>query len=220
MYLLRTYWKQFAAFAALVIISIVMAQLSAEGVVTAMAIAAYSKACEKNVGGNSAVFVVEASLVDTVTVTTGEISALTMTSTNEFQQVQADLDSVVHTQEGAGSQNNMAYTHRVEMRFSKPSTELNTLRNSLADASPCGILAIVQDGNGECWLVGWSENDGIARALFLATDSLNSGATPTDENSQAITVALQCVNGYLSLPFDDTLKAAIVGGTAAFINYA
>ena len=106
------------------------------------------------------------------------------------------------------------------MVFSKPSTELNTLRDSLADASPCGVLAIVTDGNGVSWLVGYNETDGTNRAMFLATDSLNSGAAPSDDGSQAVTIALECQSGYLSLPFDDTIGATISGGSAAFITYA
>jgi hypothetical protein len=186
-----------------------------------MAIAAYTKACSKNVGGNSACYVTEAANLTTVTVTSGEISAaLTMSGTETFHEVQADLDSVLHTQEGEGSQSNIAYTHRVEMKFAKPSVELNTLRNSLADASACGILAIVTDGNGKSWLVGYNETDGTNRALYLANDSLNSGAEPAEDDGQAITVALECQSGYLSLPFDATIGATITGGSAAFITYA
>lgn len=186
-----------------------------------MAIASYSKACTKNVGGNSAVYITEASNLSAVTVTTGEITAaLTMDTGKTFQEVQANLDSVVHTQEGAGSQSNIAYTHKVEMKFAKPSLSLNTLRNSLADGSPCGILAIVTDGNGNSWLVGYNETDGTNRALYLVTDSLNSGAEPAEEDGQAITIALECQSGYLSLPFDSTIGATITGGSAAFITYA
>ena len=186
-----------------------------------MAIASYSKACSKNVGGNSAVYLTEAANVSSVTVTSGEISAaITMATGTTFHEVQADLDSVVHTQEGEGSQSNIAYTHRVEMRFAKPSVGLNTLRDSLADASACGIVAIVTDGNGTSWLVGYNETDGTNRALFLATDSLNSGAEPAEDDAQAITLALECQSGYLSLPFDSTIGATITGGSAAFITYA
>jgi len=186
-----------------------------------MAIAAYSKACSKNVGGNSAVYLTEATNVTAVTVTSGEISAaLTMASGKTFHEVEADLDSVTHTQEGTGTQTNISYTHRVEMIFSKPSVDLNTLRDSLADGSPCGLLAIVTDGNGTSWLVGYNETDGVNRALYLATDSLNSGAAPADDGGQAITLALECNSGYLSLPFDSTIGATISGGTAAFITYA
>lgn len=186
-----------------------------------MAIAAYTKACTKNVGGNSAVYLTEAANITTVTVTSGEISAaITMGSGLTFHEVEADLDNVVHTQEGVGTQTNISYTHRVEMVFSKPSTALNTLRDSLADASPCGVVAIVSDGNGISWLVGYNVTDGTNRALYLATDSLNSGAAPADDGGQAITVALEGQSGYLSLPFDATIGATITGGSAAFITYA
>jgi len=186
-----------------------------------MAIAAYTKACSKNVGGNSAVYLTEATNVSAVTVTSGEISAaITMDGTTTFHEVQADLDSVIHTQEGTGTQSNISYTHRVEMRFAKPSVSLNTLRDSLADGSPCGLVAIVTDANGTSWLVGYNETDGTNRALYLAQDSLNSGAEPAEEDGQAITVALECQSGYLSLPFDSTIGATITGGTAAFITYA
>lgn len=186
-----------------------------------MAIAAYTKACTKNVGGNSAVYITEAANLTTVTVTTGEISAaLTMDTGKTFHEVQADLDSVVHTQEGAGNQSNISYTHRVEMKFAKPSVGLNTLRDSLADGSPCGLLAIVTDSNGVSWLVGYNETDGTNRALYLVADSLNSGAEPAEDDSQLITVALECQTGYLSLPFDSTIGATITGESAAFITYA
>ena len=59
-----------------------------------MAIAAYTKSCTKNVGGNSAVYLTEAANITTVTVTSGEISAaITMGSGLTFHEVQADLDN-------------------------------------------------------------------------------------------------------------------------------
>jgi len=217
---MKKYLNIILAFAVLVVVAVVQGAIEMEGVVGAMAIAAYTKACSKNVGGNSAVYLTEAANLSSVTVVSGEITAaLSMSGTTTFKEVQADLDSVLHTQEGEGSQNNIAYTHRVEMRFAKPSVGLNTLRNALADASPCGVLAIVTDGNGRSWLVGYNETDGTNRALYLATDSLNSGQEPAEEDSQAITIALECQSGYLSLPFDSTIGATITGGSAAFITY-
>jgi hypothetical protein len=218
--ILRNNWKTLVAFASLLIIAIVMAQISIEGVISAMAIVAYTKACEKNVGGNSAVYVTEAANVSSITVVSGEITAVTMVTGKTFQQIQADLDSIVRTEEGAGTRNNIAYTHKVEMVFSKPSKELNTLRDSLAAASACGILVIVTDGNGESWLVGYNETDLMNRPLYLLTDSGNSGKEPTEEGGQAVSVILQGTNGYLCLPFDATNAGTIKGGTAAFITYA
>lgn len=185
-----------------------------EGLFYAMAIAAYTKSCTKNVAGNSAIYYVEVSDVTAITVTAGEISALT--ATTGFKQAQADLDSIVRTEEGAGTGGNIAYTHRVEAKYSKPTAALNILRISLAEASACGILVIVTDGNGTSWLVGYNETDGFNRPLRLVQDAFNSGAAPTDEE-QKTTIALEGVNGYVSLPFNSTLGATITGGTALFI---
>ena len=184
-----------------------------------MAIATYTKTCAKNVGGNSAVYLTEAANINAVTVTSGEISAITMDTGKTFHQVQHDLDGATHTQEGAGTKQNISYTHKVELKFQKPSVALNTLRDSLADGSACGMLAIVTDGNGTSWLVGWNQTDGINRALYLEADNMTSGAEPSEEDGQAVTITLTCVNGYLALPFDSTLGAEISGGTATYITY-
>jgi len=203
----------------LAILAICMVFGGPEGLSFAV-IATFTKTCTKNIAGNSALYVTEAASVDAVTVTSGEITAITMNTTLLFQQVQGDLDSISRTEEGEGSQTNISYTHRVEARFAKPSKAVNTLRNSLADASACGILAIVTDGNGVSWLVGYNEADGVERALYLQTDSVTSGAEPTEEDAQAVTIALECSNGYVALPFESVYGATISGGTAAaLINY-
>lgn len=195
-----------------------MIEMEKEGI-TIAAIAVYTKTCAKNVGGNSAVYLTEAANIATITVTAGEISALTMDTGKTFHEIQSDLDSIVHTQEGEGTRNNIAYTHRVEMKFSKPSVTLNTLRDELAAASACGILAIVTDGNGTSWLIGYNETDSYNRPLYLSNDSLNSGAEPNEDGSQLVTIALEGSSGYLSIPFDSTLGGNITGGTAPFITY-
>jgi hypothetical protein len=185
-----------------------------------MAITTYSKSCSKNVAGNSGLYVTEVANVSSITVTAGEISAVTMASTSVFfEEAQGDIDTIQRLETGAGTGKNMAYTHRVNVGFSKPSTELNTFRNSLADATPCGILAIVTDANGTSWLVGYNATDGFKRPLRLVQDDLDSGLTPTDEAGQAITIGMECVNGYVCMPFDDTLGPAISGGTSTFIDY-
>lgn len=202
----------------LIVIAIVLAQIAeAEGLVLGMAIATYSKVCGKNVAGNSRAFIAEMSGITSITVTAGEITAVT--ATTAFKEAQADQDSVIRTEVATGTRTNISYVHRVEMKFQKPNLELNTFRNSLADASPCGMAAIVQDSNGECWLVGWNETDTTARGLFLPQDDTNSGAAVSDDDAQNVTIALETVTGYLDLPFDATLTGTIIGDTAPFIDY-
>ena len=202
----------------LIVIAIVLAQIAeVEGVVTAMAIATYTKVCEKNVSGNARVFVAQMSGITSITVTAGEITAIT--ATTAFKESQADIDSLIRTEVATGTRSNISYLHRVEMKFAGPDLALNTFRNSLADASPCGMAAVVQDSNGECWLVGWNDTDTTARGLFLVQDDTNSGALPSDTDAQNVTVALETLSGYLDLPFDSTITATIIADTAAFIDY-
>ena len=204
----------------LMIIAIVLAQITVEGGVgLAMAIATYTKACEKNTGGNTRVFIAEAANVSSVTVTANEVSAITMATGTFFYESQAEIDTVIRTEVAEGRRANISYTHRVEMQFGKPSTELNVFRDSLSAASPCGMIAIVQDANGNSWLVGYNETDTTNRGLFLVQDDTTSGALPSDEDGNIITLALETVSGFVDIPFDDTEKAAIIGDTATYIDY-
>ena len=219
---MKNSYKIILGFLTLIVVAIVLAQIGeAEGggVVYAMAIANYVKACEKNVGGNARVFIAEIANVTSVTIASGEISAITMATGTTFEEVDADIDSVIRTEVAEGRRTNISYTHRVEMKFAKPVTALSTLRDSLAAASPCGMAAIVQDSNGESWLVGYNATDTGSRGLFLVQDDTNSGAVPNEEDGNIVTIALETISGYLDLPFDATEKAAIIGDTATYIDY-
>ena len=184
------------------------------------AIAVYTKACTKNVSGNSALYWCEVANITSFTITTGEISAVTPATGKKFFKAGAEIDTIIRTEEGVGTISNISYKHRIEAKFNKPSTALNTLRNSLADASPCGILAIVTDSNGTSWLVGYNATDGKNRPLRLVTDSVTSGAVPSEAEGSKLLIALETENGYVCLPFDSTLGGQISGGTATFITYA
>lgn len=202
----------------LIIIAIVLAQIAeAEGVVLGMAIATYTKVCEKNVSGNGRVFIAPVAGITTVTVVAGEITV--MTATAAFKESQADIDSIIRTEVATGTRSNISYLHRVEMKFAGPDLALNVFRDSLVDASPCGMAAIVQDSNGECWLVGYNATDGTSRGLYVVQDDTNSGALPSDEDGQGVTIALETLSGYIDLPFNATLTATILADTAAFIDY-
>ncbi|MCK4817683.1 hypothetical protein KA005_18080 [bacterium] len=218
---MKKHTKSLIALLGFILVAIVLAMVMEQesGPILGMAIAVYTRACLKNVSGNSKVFLAEAANLSTITITASEISAITMATGLTFHEVQANIDGVVRTEEGAGSRNNISYTHQVQMFFNRPSTELNILRDSLTAASSCGILAIVQDANGECWLTGYNATDDTDRAMYVQQDSINSGQEAGEEDSQVDDIILETVSGYIDLPFDDTLKGTIVAGTATFITW-
>ena len=192
------------------------------GLTYGFAIAVYTKVCSKNVAGCTAIYWCEIANITSFTITSGEISAVTPATGKKFLKAGGDIDTIKRIQTGVGTPGgaNISYTHRVEVAFSKPSTALNTLLNALADASPCGIYAIVTDGNGTSWLVGYNATDGNKRPLRLVQDNVDSGFSPAEDANKHL-LALETVSGYVCLPFDSSLSAAILGGTAtAFITYS
>lgn len=179
-----------------------------------MALANYSKTCSKNVSGNGLFYLTEASNILTVTINSGEVTALTLATGKSFSVIDNDLDSLIRSQEGTGSGDKFSYVHKIEAKFSKLSTSLNTLRNAIADASPCGMVALVKDSNGTWWLVGYNATDGTERALKAKTDSDTSGAAPDDEAGGMATITLECKSGYLDLPVKSTSTVSVSGITA------
>lgn len=212
--------KIILALLSLVVIAIVIAQVGEieGGAVYAMAIAVFTKACEKNTGGNTRVFLGEAANLSSVTITSGEVSAITMATGKSIFEIQADIDTVIRTDTGVGTRSNVSYTKRIEMQFMKPTKDLNTLSDSLTAASPCGIIAIVQDANGKSWLIGYNATDAANRGLFVVDDTVNSAAEPDADDGNIATIALETKSGYKDLPFDATENAAIIGDTATYIT--
>ena len=183
-----------------------------------MAIAKYSKTCGKNVPGNSRLFFVEAGNISSITVTSNEISAVTMSNTTKFREFGADIDSIKFTIEGTGSAS-YSEVQKLEAKFSKKTTALITAKNSLLDAVACGVAIIRVDNNANAWLSGYTFKDKNRRAYNKITTNFDTGAKPSDEGTAAYTITLEAEGFDDELPFDTTLNAAIVGGTATFIDY-
>ena len=183
-----------------------------------MAIAKYSKTCGKNVPGNSRLFFVEAGNISSITVTSNEISAVTMSDTTKFREFGADIDSIKFTIEGTGSAS-YSEVQKLEAKFSKKTTALITAKNSLLDAVACGVAIIRVDNNGSAWLSGYTVKDKNRRAYNKITTNFDTGAKPSDEGTAAYTITLEAEGFDDELPFDPTFNAVIEGGTATFIDY-
>jgi len=183
-----------------------------------MAIAKYSKTCGKNVPGNSRLFFVEAANISSITVTSNEISAVTMANTTKFREFGADIDSIKFTIEGTGSAS-YSEVQKLEAKFSKKTTALITAKNSLLDAVACGVAIIRVDNNANAWLSGYTFKDKNRRAYNKITTNFDTGAKPSDEGTAAYTITLEAEGFDDELPFDTTQNASIIGGTATFIDY-
>ena len=183
-----------------------------------MAIAKYSKTCGKNVPGNSRLFFVEAGNISSITVTSNEISAVTMSDPTKFREFGADIDSIKFTIEGTGSAS-YSEVQKLEAKFSKKTTALITAKNSLLDAVACGVAIIRVDNNGSAWLSGYTFKDKNRRAYNKITTNFDTGAKPSDEGTAAYTITLEAEGFDDELAFGTTLNASIISGAATFIDY-
>ena len=183
-----------------------------------MAIAKYSKTCGKNVPGNSRLFFTEAANIGSITVTSNEISVITMSDSTKFREFGADIDSIKFTIEGTGSAS-YSEVQKLEAKFSKKTTALITAKNSLLDAVACGVAIIRVDNNAKAWLSGYTVKDKNRRAYNKITTNFDTGAKPSDEGTAAYTITLEAEGFDDELAFDTNLNASIIGGTATFIDY-
>jgi len=168
-----------------------------------MAIATFARTCSKNIPGNSQIWFAEAPNITSITITAGEVTAFTMDSGKKFLEHQPKIDTLVRTQEGVGTGSNISYLHKIALKFAKLATGVNTMRNALSDASPCGIVAVTKDSNGTYWLTGWNATDLGNRGLELRQDNDSSGAAIDDEEGGMADMVLECKSGYLDLPLTE-----------------
>jgi hypothetical protein len=183
-----------------------------------MSLAKFQRVCAKNVSGCQALYVAEQANVTALTVTSGEISAVT--GADAFKEIEADIDSINwETSSEKVGLAGIVYRNTISWMISKMRLAMNTLREALADGSPCGFLAIVTDGNAQNWLVGYSENDLKNRPLRLQTETGKTGQGLTEAEGNVMNFSLQNECGGLVIPFDSNTNADINAGTADYIDY-
>jgi hypothetical protein len=184
-----------------------------------MALTIFTQTCAKNVSGASKIFIAEKSVATALTVTSNEISAVT--GTTPFMRVDAMQDSVSWSEVGEKvGLNNTKFTNTIEFDVMPPAKGTNTFLQALIDGSPCGLFAIIVDGNGKCWFPGHNETDVRERPLkVIKVDrKTGKGLSEAEGNTVRITLGNEC--GGMACPADSTLQAAILGGTSTVCKWS
>ena len=184
-----------------------------------MAIANYTRVCAKNVPGNSRLFFTEKDNISSVTVTSGEVSAITMGTGLTFHEFKSDQKSIRRKQTESNIQGNLVVTHQVEAKFKGLSVDLNDSRDELHDALACGLVVIVVDANGVGWLIGWSDTQFGDEALDTIEAEDDSGISAADSEMGKYSLTIKGVSGYLDIPFDSTASEELLDGSATFCTF-
>ena len=174
-----------------------------------MALGIFAQVCGKNVSGGSRIFIAEKSVATAFTLSSNEVTGVT--GTTPFQRVDIIQDSLQWVENGERiGLNNWKITNTIDFDIMPPSTATNTFLQALIDGSPCGLFAIVVDGNGKAWFVGHNETDVRERPLRLKVQKSDTGKGlgSAEGNVWHITLENEC--GGLACKADTTLNAAIV----------
>jgi hypothetical protein len=187
-----------------------------------------AKSCSKNLPGvKSEVFINLVSNIATITETaTAGITGLTLQGTGglvtrtKFIRVNADLDSVQFTSD-AQFKTAGGYEQALTFRVSKPRIALVNFINEIRDSLSCGLTAIYVDNNNQAWLYGanGATKEGLDRPINAAEIKYDTGVLMTDEDTQAYTVTLKRLGGFLPSPLAANLVTSIVANTATYINF-
>lgn len=189
-----------------------------------MAFTSFLKSCVRNTPGNQyQVYMCPVASITSITLTSNEVSAVTMNGANVFQRVQGHLDQV-RMAKVANATNNFNETQTLTMRFNKFTSALATWfygADGIVNQVVCGMVVIRVDGNGQAWISGISPAsvEGALRPYQKATINFDSGVAPTEEDAAQPELVMERNGAAPEYAFDSTLNAAIVGGTAAFINW-
>jgi hypothetical protein len=177
-----------------------------------MALAKYTKVCAKNTPGISWIAIAEKANMTALTLTTGEVSAIT--GSGAFKPVAFEIDTAEYKEEATGG-NSIAWKQTLSFMLDKPVTAMMTFLNALTDAVACGVYAIIKDNNGVYWLIGYNSGDEKARrGLNEIKLTRDSGKKPSEQDKQTVSIELSGEIPCMAIPFDSTQTTALNGGSS------
>jgi hypothetical protein len=179
----------------------------------------FTATCQKNVSGASVIYISDKTLATAFTISTTPFEITAITGTTPFYRVDTIQDSVEWNEEGARvGLNNWAIKNTINFDIMPPNKTTNIFLQSLLDDSPCGIYAIVLDGNGQAWVVGVNTVDGTNRPLRLGKQSHKTGKGLQVAEGNIIQISLDNECSGLAIPLNATLTAMVVAGAGSILK--
>lgn len=174
-----------------------------------MSISAYTKTCASHTPGNKQLILIAGADVTSVTLESGEVTAMVQDGANKAVIIPFDSDGLVRMEEQTATKGGLLYVvQKLEFHLSKSSKALGDLIKSIADASPCGILAIVTDNNNSRWLLGSDIQSATAagkdKGLYMESGNFTSGSAMDDEDGDKFVITLTGMYAHGALHIEST----------------
>ncbi len=160
-----------------------------------MSIAAYTKVCESHTPGNQQLILVASDKIETLTLLDYELTVLTTKAAADAKSVPIDRDGMARMEEQTATKGGLLYVNQqLEIELSKSSKALQDFVKSVADASACGILALVHDNNGVWWLMGAQIVSATAatfnKGMYMESANFTSGKALDEDDGDKYIVTL------------------------------
>lgn len=163
---------------------------AAGGVSLAALTAGFSKICGARSGGVVRAWGANVSDVTSLTYNsgTGEYTAITMVSGKVFYKYEFDQDSAEMKWPGSVENMSTKITKSLEFYLGKLTSTHRHRLQDLYDSSPCGMIWICEDANGQKWVLGYTQNFTTERPMRMKSSDSSTGKTFTDPNGSVVTL--------------------------------
>lgn len=170
-----------------------------------------------NVPGISKIFVVKAEDISSITLTSNEISAITMNTGKKFVQITPEIDTI-STENTTKITRTKVVTKKISFDLGKQNKNQLAFLNELWQDAPYGLAFIFVDNNGLAWLSGYDTVNKHFRAYKSLEAAYKSGEKISETGNNRI-FTFECETTELDYIFDSDLTGQITGGTSTFIDY-
>lgn len=159
--------------------------------------------CGSNVGGLSVIYIAHTLDVDSVTISGGKVTAITMEAGKTFKGFKFRKNNANYTSTGNRSDENgtLFYSTALEAKFNKMETAKRTAMTAVATGN---TYVIAKDMNNLYWLIGYSTLETYCSSSVNAA----TGAAMGDANQYVLTLNSDTPD--LPYEVDSSVIAAIV----------
>lgn len=162
-------------------------------------LAGLARDCGANIGGIKAVYLANHDDVDTVTLTAGVVSAITMVSSKKFYAYffNPQTSSFTTTIQANRENGSLFFETVLSLVFTKQDATKRVEIDAIAQA---GLAVIVVDNNGNAWYLGYDE------PVLLTAGTAETGTARADRNGYAI----ELTDAQAQMPY--TVDSSIIAG--------
>jgi hypothetical protein len=184
-----------------------------------MSLGIFTQVCAKNVSGASVIYISDKTLATSFTISSTPFEITAIGGTTPFYRVDTIQDSVEWNEEGNRiGLNNWAIKNTVNFDIMAPNKTTSVFLQQLLDGSPCGLYALILDGNSVAWIIGVNPTDGVNRPLRLGKQSHKTGKGLSAADGNIIQISMENECSGLAIPLNSTLTAMVVAGTGSILK--